>query len=337
MKAVITLLTLFFLKSSLLADGAEEFIQTTPFKNASIFKKIDDDLVENGKFADIYYIHEEGKVVAVLKEFHKVPSSTRDYQKEIRAFEELKRSKTLPYSPLIVHGEDSNYYFIIMQCAKGSSLNSQLKEIGKSSWGRILLLKNFLKGVKKTGASLRAFHQKTLTTSANPSRAIFERQRFDYFYSRTPIKGVDLEKLSYLEKSLKETPMLLGQVHGDLHIGNIFFDPKTEEVTFIDFSTLSNSKKGGIPVASDAMKLVISLKVLGKTYGLSSKEIKQIEDAFFEGYGTDMLSYEEMAYYTLLELLNLIECYDQENELAPIYQCSVQLLKETLDKNNKTT
>jgi hypothetical protein len=50
-----------------------------------------------------------------------------------------------------------------------------------------------------------------------------------------------------------------------------------------------------------------------------------------------MISYEEIAYYTLLELLNLIECYDQENELAPIYQCSVQLLKETLDKNNKTT
>lgn len=333
---------LLLMASPLWSDGAKDFVETTfPKGHEAIAKDSLDteDFVEDGKFAHVYYIKKEGQTVAVLKEFGKTPSSIKDYKKELKALERLKKLHSLPFSEMLLSGEDNNYYYIVMECASGKSLNLWLKEISKAGFMRPVYFKNFLRGIKRTGEELKKFHltYKETSLELSPKKEEYDRSRFDYFYQRwekEPIPGIHIRRLQEKEENLR--PLVrhatIGQVHGDLHIGNIFFDSKKDMVTFIDFSTLNypNETKTGLPLSLDVMKLLTSLKVLAKTYGLSDKEIRQIEKAFFDGYGKDMISESEIEYYTILETLNLIECYDKQKELLPLYQHTINLLKDTL-------
>ncbi len=285
----------------------------------------DSDLIEDGKLADIFFVQKEGHTVAVVKQFGKTKKPRRDYHREVCALQEMKEQGTLPFSEIITAGEDNDHFYIIMKLAEGRSFNQWLKEIGRSSLGREKKLDALCKGIEQAGRHLRKFHLFYQRENFSLDTEAFNNNEkyFGYLQNRiknNPISGIEAKLLNRrekeLEKRLTHHKIIVGQIHGDLHPGNIFYASKSDEVTFIDFSTLTYPKRinKGLPVAQDAVKCILTLKVVAKIYGLTDQEIDKIESAFYRGYGKDMIGSSEKNYFGLIQGIDLIHSYDVDHE-----------------------
>ena len=263
-----------------------------------------DDLFNEGKIADIYYVRSpSNRNIAVIKEFDKNEGSKADFQRELSAYNMLEKPRNHFFnSPtLLKSGEDDDHYYLMLTLASGENLYHWLRNGPRDQ---------FLDGVEHSAKALRQFHSRLVERplKENMARKKSRAQLYDSFN--------EVDK----KKRFLNTEFTLGQVHGDLHPGNIFYDPESNEVTFIDFSTLTNPVKTmrGDPIAADAMKYLTSLQAVAHVYGYNQDEIDEIEAAFFKGYGTDLLSEEEIQVFKNYYALDLIDLINESNETDPL-------------------
>ncbi|MDN3505073.1 MAG: aminoglycoside phosphotransferase family protein [Rhabdochlamydiaceae bacterium] len=307
------LLTTFLSFSTLLLSAdCNTFIKENFGDNYSAIKRevSEDDLFNEGKIADIHYvISANNRTIAVVKEFDKGLDSQGDFQKELNAYYLLEKSSNNFFNTpkLLKSGEDSDHYYLMLSVAAGENLYHWLKEGS---------LDQLLEGVELSGQALRKFHSRLIKRplKENIARKYNRAKLFDKFIDKPSI-GIKEVKDHFLT-----TKFTLGQVHGDLHPGNVFYDDQSKEVTFIDFSTLTNPVKTmkGDPIAADAMKYLTSLQSVAYVYGYRCDEIKEIEEAFFKGYGRDLLSDEEIDLFKTYYALDLMDLIQDSQESSPL-------------------
>lgn len=297
------------------------------------------DFIEDGKLAQIYYIQSPLKTVGIVKEFKQSPSNLRDYHTELKAYERLKQMKHKPLNTpiLLQSGSDATHLYLALSLAKGKSMNQWIQEAKKGHMSALL------SGVKASGKALKSLHETHQQKQAvAPNSTLIKRlNAFIDDQQNKPTPGIDLETLRHAQKLLQTQPITHGYTHGDLHPGNVFFDVKTQEVTFIDLSTLSigQSSCSLQPLAMDAMQYLLFLKAAAKAYGLSHRSLDQIESAFFEGYGSITLPQEELDLCAILAAIDLIDVYRvntknpqhsrrTQNQLYQLYASGLTTLKK---------
>ena len=196
---------------------------------------------------------------------------------------------------------DNRYFLLCETAAPGCSLLGHYKNA--------LPIEKLEKGMYKCGFSLAKLHQH-LPGTITKIPADFEKRTREYLEKAAqnlttfPQPGIDVKKLRELfERSLKEMgseEIPAAVIHGDTKLVNVFYDPVTDEITWIDPPKLSESvhpsgSSIGIPIKDfysfiadipfnqmgfflDAQHNVCSKKLI------SDENIPLLVNAFCEGY-----------------------------------------------------
>jgi hypothetical protein len=248
-------------------------IKSNFFNNKEIaFKKLvaGDDIAESGKGSTIYFVfNSKNEQIALIKQ---LPLDDK-YDKEELTDEVSSLHERYFFGAKYVHvpkligtcefaSEDlAARGYIIETVAKGLSINALVKDVSKAKdvkRGRLLVkLKRSVQATAKALAELHSLHKKS---------------SYNSFYD-TQFKGIH-------DKQFKGP---YGMIHGDAHIGNIFYDQKTNEVTFIDLSFLPLSINGA-PIGIDSGKFLFSLEGIASFYGLSDKEVEELTTCYTTTY-----------------------------------------------------
>ncbi|MCF7852370.1 MAG: aminoglycoside phosphotransferase family protein [Simkaniaceae bacterium] len=345
MNKLINFILLFF-TSFAAADSIDDFVEMTLGQRCEIIPKeaIDQepDMIEDGMLARIYFVKNGYENIAVVKVFPKEIGAQRDYIRERKAYESLMFQQSANLNPphLMAAGEDEEHTYLIMEMAKGKSLNKWLRAAGQSYLKRKQKILYALEAIEESSRYLRAFHERTrhLPLKQDPYSLKWANGRFEWLIDhceKNTVQGIDLVTLKSLhqemQKKITEQSLTLGQTHGDLHPGNVFYDPMEHRVTFIDFTRLSYPLQTytGEPIARDAMQYLMTLQACAKGYGWTQEEIQLIEDAFFKGYGQDSIRPIELNYYKLIEAIEIIDTFDAD---AYDVKASSDLLKAQFEK-----
>jgi len=134
-----------------------------------------------------------------------------------------------------------------------------LKNISKTknNQKRELLLRELNRGLEKTAIALAELHQ---------------------------VKKFSYPSQSYLIKfDTDHPPGPSGIIHGDTHPGNIFYDPKTDQISFIDFGSTHLAREGA-PILQDAGNFLLTFEVFASYYHLTPNEIDKLTHTFLETY-----------------------------------------------------
>ncbi len=147
---------------------------------------------------------------------------------------------------------------IAEEFAPGNSLNYFLKKIANSKGKeREELMNHLLRGVEKTALAMAELHRyKTFVTPAHNYLIKFDTDRL---------------------------PGPYGIIHGDTHPGNIFYDPKTDTLSFIDFGSTHLERKGA-PILQDVGNFLLTLEIFSAYYKLSPYEAADLENIFITTY-----------------------------------------------------
>lgn len=148
---------------------------------------------------------------------------------------------------------------IAEEFAKGYSLNHYLKRIAKTTRPkeRTKLITELSRGVEKVALALAELHT----------------------YKKFPEPAAN-----YLAKySEEKLPGPFGIIHGDTHPGNIFYDPDTDTLSFIDFSNTYPSRSGA-PILQDAANFLLTLEIFSSYYHLTQEEQTCLSSTFWTTY-----------------------------------------------------
>lgn len=245
------------------------------------------DLAETGLIeGGIYFIEtRKGKPIGVLKV---MPRGYEDdeqlFEKEFTSLDKLRSTafKDFHYIEIVGRGEGEvrgeRALILAEKVAPGRSMNQLLKEYPKktSAKGKQQILDEIEGGVRSSGRALGELHAKSPKWRANSSYA----RQYD-------------DKL----------PGPYGWIHGDAHPGNIFYDQKNDQVTFIDFQMMPSLDIGG-PVGVDVANFLATMDILGAYKQIPKEERLKWREIFFEAYSQtgpklhrqDVLFYEEEVY-----------------------------------------
>jgi|GEM_PF-3236702 len=235
------------------------------------YKKLEtgDDLAESGKGSTIYFAYSnDGRALAVIKQVPVEDGYDRaELKDEISSLYEryFRNTKNFTVPRLIgtaeFSSEERSSAYIIETVAQGQSINGLIKEVaGAKGIQRARKMDVLKKAMEKTAASFAEFH----LLQPKSSYSTF----YDSYYSDAK------------EGTFKGP---YGIIHGDAHLGNIFYDEKSKKTTFIDLSFMPESLKGA-PVGLDTGKFIFSLEALGSFYGLSESEISELTKIYTKTY-----------------------------------------------------
>ena len=235
------------------------------------FKKLNpgEDLAESGKGSVIYFAYaNDGTPLAVVK---KLPVDDyidrEELSDEVSSLYERYFYGANFHVPKLIGTaefatEDDASAYIIESIAQGKSINNLVKDTAaKSGNARFFAYKNLKKSIESTAKSFAEMHQLQSSTS-------YASYYDDYF------------------QASKEGTFAgpYGIIHGDAHLGNIFFDTKSGKTTFIDLSFMPRSIEQGAPVGLDCGKFLFTLEAIGAFYGLSTGEIEELSSTFSTTY-----------------------------------------------------
>jgi len=235
------------------------------------FKKLmaGEDLAESGKGSTIYFAYsDKGTPLAVIKQ---VPVEDcydrKELKNEISSLYEryFRNTKHFTVPRLIgtaeFSSEQQSSAYIVETMAQGKSINQLVKDVAKSKGikrGRAMVTLN--KAMENTALSFAEFHSLQPKSSYSPY--------YDHEYSA-------------MKQGTFKGPY--GIIHGDAHLGNIFYDTKSSKTTFIDLSFMPESLKGA-PVGLDSGKFIFTLEGIASFYGLTENEISQLTSTYTNTY-----------------------------------------------------
>lgn len=253
------------------------------------FKKLQasSDLTESGKGSTIFFVYDSNEdPIAIVK---KLPLDDEIDKKEL--VDEVStlherhffHSKHIHVPKLIgtieLTSDERDTGYIIETVAKGSSVNSIVKKAGKAAGqNRKLLLKQLHNCMKESANAFAELHNQKQTSSYI--------DYYDNYYS-------DVHSGSF------KGPY--GIIHGDAHVGNIFYDAKSNQVTFIDLSFMPRSFDGA-PVGLDSGKFLFNIEAVGAFYGLTDSEVSSLVGTYKQTYlaKNTKMSEELMDHYTMV-------------------------------------
>ncbi len=252
------------------------------------------DLAEAGQGDPVFLVYtKDNKPLGVIKTISiENPDGRFNYKSEYESLEFMNRGNFKNFHMIQFKGiAETTFHgkktaLIAEETAKGNSLNYYLKKIGKSTnrKEREKNLHMLKRGIYKLGYALGELHK--YKTYKNPSH--------DY------VMKFDLEKL----------PGPYGIIHGDTHPGNIFFDPNTDTLSFIDFGSMNLHQKGA-PVLQDAANFLSVLEIFSSYYHLSEEEQKDLKNTFLMSYhreipeaNQDSISFYQNYYFKLFASLD---------------------------------
>ncbi len=225
------------------------------------------DLAEAGQGDPIFIvIDKNGSPIGVIKTIStEFPDGRAHFKAEYESLDflshlNLKNFHTIKFKGIgetTLNGEKKG--IIAEEFAKGLSINQFLKKISKTSNSkkRGVLLTELNRGLKKTALALAELHQ---------------------------VKKFSYPAQSYLIKfDTDHPPGPSGIIHGDTHPGNIFYDPKTDRVSFIDFGSTHITREGA-PILQDAGNFLLTFEIFAAYYHLSSDEISELTNNFLSTY-----------------------------------------------------
>lgn len=225
------------------------------------------DLAEAGQGDPVFIVKDKkGNPIGVIKTIStEFPDGRAHFKAEYEALDflshlQLKNFHTVKFKgigEITMDGEKKG--IIAEEFAKGLSINQFLKKISKTGneKKRAVLLRDLNRGMEKTALALSELHQ---------------FKKFSY-----PAQ-------SYLIKfDTDHPPGPSGIIHGDTHPGNIFYDPKTDEISFIDFGSTHLAREGA-PILQDAGNFLLTFEIFAAYYHLTDEEIKKLTDTFLITY-----------------------------------------------------
>jgi hypothetical protein len=256
--------------------------------------RADSDMAETGLESHIYFImnqKEEALGVIKMMDYANDPLTYLHEKTMLKKFERLSLKKFQTPKLLgeaIISDVDGEKGLILETVAPGKSLNNLLREYSKttSPEEKALIETKLKRGFELAGQGLGEIHK--LQPKSLPSKDYTER------FKRTEKDlGVEI---------VKNLPGPFGIIHGDTHLGNIFYDSKSDKTTFIDVPASENSLQGA-PVAYDLAEFLLTFEILGFYYGLTDVEITTLSDAFLDSYrkvGPNVSDETINTYYTYL-------------------------------------
>ncbi|MBM3194091.1 MAG: hypothetical protein FJZ59_07675 [Chlamydiae bacterium] len=225
------------------------------------------DLAEAGQGDPVFIVKDKkGNPIGVIKTIStKFPDGRAHFKAEYEALDflshlQLKNFHTVKFKGIAETTLDGEKKGIIAEeFAKGLSINQFLKNISKTknNQKRELLLRELNRGLEKTAIALAELHQ---------------------------VKKFSYPSQSYLIKfDTDHPPGPSGIIHGDTHPGNIFYDPKTDQISFIDFGSTHLAREGA-PILQDAGNFLLTFEVFASYYHLTPNEIDKLTHTFLETY-----------------------------------------------------
>ncbi len=287
------------------------------------------DLAESGSEDEIYYITNlEKERLLVLKAKEGASPS-----KELIAMRYLEKipfkhfhTPKLRGTTVLTFGTEQ-YEIIAMDLAKGMTLNGYLQKISTTTAGseqRADLLRELQDAVEKTAIGLAELHNQELKATLNITYEEQKKrivQRFEK-YSNDALSEPVLHYLSSMEDTSPR-----GLIHGDLNPGNIFYDPETKTVTFIDLDTCFASIEGG-PIAYDLAQFSLLFEALSNFYEFDEEEQKILTRSFFNTYGKHgpVVSSESKAFYRYLLEMSYILGFSIDDNPIDVDPLTLQAL-----------
>jgi hypothetical protein len=279
-------------------------INTKFFNRQKItFKKLvaGEDLAESGKGSIIYFAYaNDGSLLAAIKQLplddkydkeeleDEVLSLHERYFINVKNFKVPKLIGTAEFSD-----EKRSSAYIIETIAQGKSINSLVKDVktasGIEKHRKYEVLKRSVAQTAKAFAELHKLKQKTTYSNYYDNQyANVHSQKFEGPY---------------------------GMIHGDAHLGNIFYDDKSGTTTFIDLSFMPESLKGA-PVGLDSGKFIFTLEAISLFYGLDQKKSDELISIYKSTYlaNNKQMSEELLNDYTMLAYKDY--AYPEENLYA---------------------
>jgi serine/threonine protein kinase len=284
-------------------------------EKAKIKKNAIDDIVEGGKLASIYFVEDlDRKKTVIIKRFDKEQGGLFEYQKEKEAYAYLssKNYQYLHFPSLIQAFEDEEYAYLIINKAEGMTINSLIKKRNKLNlFERHALDREIHDAMEKTAKAIHELHTKN---HCIPKKFIQENSHEPKRYVHKITASMRNKKqvesnFFHLRNQMLNKKIAFGLTHGDLHMGNIFYDQKLGQVTLIDFATLSGKadQLSKIPIAEDIGIFIAHFEAIGAIHDLKEHEINRFIETFKKSYpGYERMSI-EVEYYRFMSHLRLYE------------------------------
>lgn len=240
----------------------------------------DEDIAESGSSSEIFYVYDASeKPLAVMKKESINPQYHSEHEYEYLALEALRVMDFTYFHPVRLYGvfegpeageQLTTSGYIVESVAKGKSLNGYVKEVGseKNTDRRRAHFETLKEGIRRAALGLGELHNKR--EFSQPTKYFSKR-----FHEMEETGG---------RKIADRLPGPFGLIHGDLHLGNVFYDAESKYATFIDFSSSYHARNGG-PIAQDIANFTLALEMLGSYNGLTDEEIGELNGAFFHAYG----------------------------------------------------
>ena len=252
------------------------------------FKKLNpgEDLAEAGKGSVIYFAYAgNGTPLAVIKKLPlDDPIDRKELNDEVLSLHEkyFTDAKHFKVPRLIgtaeFSSEDEASAYVIESVAAGDSINSLVKKTATATKSnRYHAFRKLKASVENTAKSFAEMHKIKKYTSYS--------EYYDNYFE-------------YSKEGAFTGPS--GIIHGDAHLGNIFYNTKTGKTTFIDLSFMPRSIDQGAPVGLDSGKFIFTLEAIGAFYGLTDSEIKELSNTYTKTYvaSNKGMSEEQIKQYT---------------------------------------
>ena len=170
-----------------------------------------------------------------------------------------------------INGEDM--LVLAESVAPGQTINQLIKDYSKmsSSPGKEQAINDIEAGVDATAVALAELHLKSPKSQANSY---------------------------YLKKYNGHLPGPYGIIHGDTHPGNIFYDKKNAQSTFIDFQLAPDLQVGG-PVGYDIANFLVTTELMGKYKKIPDSDMERLCTSFVSTYRANgvTISDSDITYY----------------------------------------
>ncbi len=221
------------------------------------------DLAEAGLGDPIFMVlNGENQPIGVIKTVSiDDPDARASFEAEYKTLDLINHLPLKNFHAIQLRGtsETKSLGIVAEDVAKGSSLNTYLKMISNSS------------SIEKRSQLLHELKM-AITHTANALAELHNYQSFPY------------PEQKYLMKyDTDQPPGPFGIIHGDTHPGNIFYDAKSDFLTFIDFGSANLSGEGA-PVLQDAANFLLTFEIFASYYRLTPEEITLLTNSFIATY-----------------------------------------------------
>jgi hypothetical protein len=295
-------------KAQTLQEGIEKFIKKMLFPNEN-FEIVNARTTEfYGKSTgEVFFIKDAQKSLRyIVKAFPDSRTLQSHFLPEVSAIDMVRTLELKKVVPIEQHGMaicfvgKDEWGLLLETAAQGVRLDQYLRDINgenKESAKREERLEIALKAFKRVGTCLACLHATHASEpSTVPMNLLIKCEDKlalilkNHFVVDKLSKHVDMDEfvkyVNEIKGKAQSVKLYCNYIHGDTHMGNIFYDASADCCSFIDLGGLHRSiDVRGEPISHATMDLTQFEDSLGFYSGhLTEKEMLAVREAFYLGY-----------------------------------------------------